>query len=478
MALNFRKISSVIQEHEVVKMRGKAFLRIFQFILLIGLLTGLSACNEEASTSAPATVALSATANRVEGGLTVTTAGVSPTAPKAATATLIPATPTALSSTAPAGWIAVVRDGKLILVNTEDNSIKEVTDLGADLSDKLALYWSPDGNRFLLNEANRKLTLIDSDGKRTPVLEVDPTTETFGLITWAATNRYIAFERIPAAEHGRETHSEIWLADLNDPTKPNLSDATAGFAPAFSPDGRNLAFATYGRDVSDKGGVNNNAINIISVGGKQSRQVLDVNQLPEFRNPDDGKVFELRPTLITSLTWSPDGRSLTFQDDRNFVGTVATTGGRVKVWWYNTAKEAGKIDLLNWSSRSDRLAFLFHPEADPTKQRLMVADNQNKTFSFNESLNCSGWSPDGSLLATANGKELNVLRVSDQKSYGTAKTSGCPIWSPDGVWLAVSPENGPDVSKGLLIVRPDGSDFHPITTLNATRQLKVLGWKK
>lgn len=455
--------------------------RVLVAFLIFGMIGLLGACSDETPTSAPTTVMIqSGAAPQITAVPLVTGASSGLSAPKpAATATPLPATPTALASVAPNGTLALVQDGKLLLVKPDGSDTKEITDLGSDLSDKFSLRWSPDGNRFLLNEANRKLSLIELDGKRTTLLEVNPATETIGTISWSSANKYLAFERIPNGDRGRETHGEIWVADLSDPAAPTLNNIANGFSPAFSPDGRNIAFATYGRDVNQEGLVFNNAINLTSVDGKQSRQVLDVDQLPEYRNPADSQNFDMRPSLFTALGWSPDGRNLTFHDGRNYVGTVATTGGRVRVWWFNTAREAGKISSIVWSSRNDRLAFNFLPTADPTKPRLILTDAQKPAaVPPGDNFACQTWSPDGSLLAAANGKDLTIVRATDQQIYGSVKTTGCPVWSPDGAWLAVSQDSGPEVTKGLRLLRPDGSDFHPALPLNATRQLKIVGWKR
>jgi len=443
---------------------------------LLGL--GLASCGNEEKPPVPFSPAVSSASNLTSPGKTSPsslTAIVTPIK-SAVAATAGPLSVTALPNVAPTGTLAVVQDGRLLLVKADGTS-KEVADLGGDLSDKLVLRWSPDGNRFLLNEASRKLSLLESDGKRTPLLELDPANEKIGLISWAAGGKFLAFERIPAGERGREMRGQIWVADLSDPVKPTLQAAVDGFAPTFSPDGRNLAYVSYGRDVSEQGVVFNNAINITTVNGKQSRQVLDVDQLTDYRSPD-GQVFELKPTLFNALSWSADGRSLAFQDGRNLVGSVASTGGKVRVWWYNATKEAGRVSNLVWSARNDRVSFNFVTDSDKTRSRLMLADTSGKALPLVG--DCPEWSPDGSLLAATTGKELNIVRASDQQIYGSVKTSGCPIWSPDGVWLAVSLESGPEVGKGLLILHPDGSDFHPLPLIsfNPTRQLKVLGWKK
>lgn len=471
--------------------------RVWTALLLVALL-GLGACGGESAPSSatvsgtptqsgkPTPKAVTPVARVTTAPVTFASGGGSGSAAigVAATATTsvssgIGAIATTTSSAVPTGTIAIVQDGRLVLVKADGSGNKEVADLGADVSDKLNVVWSPDGSRFLLNEGSRKLSLVEMDGKRTALLEVDPATERIGIISWATSGKYMAFERMPIGEQGRETKGEIWVADLTDPAKPGLAVVAKGFSPSFSPDGRNIAFLTQGRDVKPDGPVQNNAISLVSADGKQSRQVLDVEQLPDYRNPTDGQMFELRPTLFSAVSWSPDGRTLSFQDSRNFVATVATTGGKVKVWWYNTAREEGRISKMLWSPKSDRLLIGFTPDSDKGKQRLILVDGQGKSGQVpGENNSCVEWSPDGSAVATGNGKEIAAVRANDQQASGTVKTSGCPVWSPDVAWLALSVENGTEVAKGLQVARIDGSGLQILANPNATRQLKIVGWRK
>ncbi|MEV0369054.1 amidohydrolase family protein [Streptomyces sp. NPDC050636] len=214
--------------------------------------------------------------------------------------------------------------------------------------------------------------------------------------------------------------------------------------PALSPDGRRVAFA---------------ALNSLWVaptsGGGAPRRIVRA----------DATRYVFAPS------WSRDGRSLLYADDRDGLfavrrrdiasgeETVLATGGRVQP---ALSPDGGRLAALDMSGN-----LVVRTPADG-KEQVLAAPMGTGGLPGRPS-----WSPDGRYLAFCDRNRLNrrfregynVIRVvdtetgkarlhalADHVSLADRYDSG-PVWSPDGRWMAVIAES----ALWVLPVRPDGT---------------------
>jgi len=226
----------------------------------------------------------------------------------------------------------------------------------------------------------------------------------------------------------------------------------AGADPAWSPDGRRLAFS----QVQD----NRDTLYVLDTGGKTE------------------------PTRLTagfSPHWSPDGRMLAFADTRQgnadiFVINADSTGERVL-----RRSPANEIDPC-WAPTGRRLAFerggqIVISGLDGVDQAVLA---EGKTYASHPA-----WSPDGTRLAfswrskDSNGdgvidlqddSQIAVMNVDgSHRALWTAFTSTAgkpvwaqhPAWSPDGARLAF--ESNRDGKWDIYVMKAEGSGLKNLT---------------
>ncbi|MEU6355902.1 amidohydrolase family protein [Streptomyces sp. NPDC047072] len=222
--------------------------------------------------------------------------------------------------------------------------------------------------------------------------------------------------------------------------------------PALSPDGRQIAFA---------------ALNSLwlagSSGGRPPRRL---------RKAD-------RTRYLLAPSWSADGRSLVYADDRDgLLGvyrhdlatgaeTALATGGRVHPALSPDGRRLACLDMTGGLVVRDLAS---------GEERVLVAPLGGGGLPGRPS-----WSPDGRYLALCDRNRLNsrfregynLVRVVDtttgadrlhavapHTSIADRYDSG-PVWSPDGRWMAVIVES----ALCLLPVEPDGTPRGALRTL-------------
>jgi dipeptidyl aminopeptidase/acylaminoacyl peptidase len=215
--------------------------------------------------------------------------------------------------------------------------------------------------------------------------------------------RWVAYTIREANWDDNNYHTEIWLADAATGETRQLTNHAkkSSAAPAWSPDGTRLAFAT---DRDDK-----RQIYVIDPRGGEAKKITAL---------EDG---------VGSFAWSPDGKSFAF------VTPDAKTDADK-----DREKKYGEFDVFG---EGYRMSHLWVYDIAAGKARRLTSG----AFTVGQ----FAWSPDGREIAfdhrinTANTSgdtaDISVVAVAD----GTARdlvtqpgANGGPVWSPDGRTIA------------------------------------------
>ncbi len=216
--------------------------------------------------------------------------------------------------------------------------------------------------------------------------------------------------------------------------------ATGEFrAPAWSPDGRSIAFWFH------RSGVAGRELGLIDPDGSES-VILDFDGLELAADFTDS-------TLLEAPTWSRDGERLAFtsrRDGSSRIWSIDRSGGAARVLLPDLHRpHAGPA----WSRRApEQLAFVTR---DGTGD-IWIADVENPSSPLNVTWGrvahpeTPSWSPDGGRLAFSaqrvagdeTSREIYVLDLGDDEPPRQITDNGAldvqPSWSPDGESLLVT----------------------------------------
>jgi Tol biopolymer transport system component/imidazolonepropionase-like amidohydrolase len=198
---------------------------------------------------------------------------------------------------------------------------------------------------------------------------------------------------------------DIWLMPLGSPARRLTDDEFSDTDPAWSPDGRQLAY------VSDRAGGMD--VWVHDFGQRTHRRLT---QLPDA---------EMAPT------WSPDGRHIAFVSNTGFEqGTiyVIEARGGVPLKVYDESFGPG------------------YPTWSPDGRHVAISTLQPYSSRFREGMNATR-------VVTVDGGHSRIVSVDPQLPMGKRSGDG-PAWSPDGRQMAY-------VSNGALHVVPVAEDGTP-----------------
>jgi Tol biopolymer transport system component len=167
--------------------------------------------------------------------------------------------------------------------------------------------------------------------------------------------------------------------------------------------------------------------------------------------------------------WSPGGRRLAFRDF--VVGEAGDVVSSLKVAWRDgsnvhtlSRREAfdGVRSLPAWSPNGKWIAFNTFNMHERYHRLSVIRPDGSHLRRLNHGTH-PAWSPDGKLIAFERDKGVWVIPLAGRRARRIGAYGDCPTWSPRGKWIAFL-TNHREVESKLVIVRPDGRGRRVLAT--------------
>jgi Tol biopolymer transport system component len=324
--------------------------------------------------------------------------------------------------------------------------------LTTDPAEDISPVWSPDGRylAFLRRSATENSIFIVPalGGTERKLGKTEPSRQGWSQtrLSWAPDGKSLAV----ADQASPEDRFSIFLLSVEDGGKQRLTSSpptSADHSPAFSPDGKSVAFIRSSALTSED-------IYLISTHGEKLQRVtVDERQ-------------------ILSLAWTADGREIIFSSNRGggySLWRVAVPGGtpeRVAATGQNAYSPAisrqGNRLVYNVSFLDSNIWRLDNSNADRQKSatRLISSTLQDHSPQI---------SPDGKRIVFVSDRSGNAeiwICESDgshpvQLTFFDGTVAGTPRWSPDGQQIVF--DSRPAGNADIYVVSAEGGKPRPVT---------------
>jgi Tol biopolymer transport system component/DNA-binding winged helix-turn-helix (wHTH) protein len=346
--------------------------------------------------------------------------------------------------------------------NTPDRVHIYVSQIGAESPRRLtsspwwefAPVWSPDGKyiaflRFAEDKSLDGIYVASAvGGSERKVYSLTPEINSKEM-DWSPDGKYLAFgERASAGEALR-----IYLLSLDTLEKHPLTSPPAGIlgdsSPAFSPDGKNVAFV---RDTLDT-----QEVFLVSIQGGTPRQLTFDNR------------------IVQGISWNADGSALIYSSNRGgppSLWRIPASGGRPELLPFGGGARAIRPTVAR---KGNRLAYTnVTYSSDIWRAELPVAGSKPaaaaKFIVSTELEEGPQYSPDGKRIAFQSTRTGNyeIWRCDADGSNLVQLTrfngplTGTPRWSPDGRELVF--DSRPAGHSHIFVINAEGGQPRQITS--------------
>ena len=367
-------------------------------IAVLLLATLLAACSGDDNRRTPAPAA---TATPVA----ATAAPVAATLAPAATATPPTATPTPAAPVAATPAPTARRSPQLDLLRLTDSDDYD----GAPA-------WSPDGRKIAFvsdRDGDRDIYVMDADGSNVERLTNFGADDREGIRfiggppAWSPDGRKIAFDW--DLDGGA---LDIFVMDADGSNIERLTDSdTHDSSPKWSPDGRRIAFDSWPPPLRQAAGDR-------ETGRDGGWGIYAMNA--------DGSNAERLTSESTQPAWSPDGRKIAFVSDRD-----------------------GALDIYVMDADGSNVERLTESDIDDVGPPAWSPDGRRIAF---VSYRDDGWG-----ISAMNADGSNVERLTSDSGVANRR----PVWSPDGQRIAFVSDRG--ASSEMFVMGADGSGIECLT---------------
>jgi len=362
-------------------------------------------------------------------------------------------------------WKPPQADARIVVKMVDDEPVQELTRPSGSDDDNPA--WSPDGrsiafarhssSSFDAADERRGLYVIPAIGGRER--QVYSGQVCGGGPTWAPDGRTLVFPAIRTRTDKCSLYQlsldTLGIAQLMSSETPDLN-RFFGF-PAFSPDGKNIAFVVYFSDYSE------DVYLIPSQGGAPTRLTFDAK------------------AIWGRVAWTPDAKAILFESSRGGspeLWRVPASGGqpeRLSVAANATVgvaldSERRRLAYVVRNGGAHIGAFALRSPGEPLRR---IAESTRSEYG-------ATFSPDGKRIAFVSNRAGDATDIWVADADGTNQTrlttstygfNGSQQWSPDGEWLAYdSDENGPgpdaaaDSQYDVYVIRVSGGSRRRLTS--------------
>ena len=301
--------------------------------------------------------------------------------------------------------------------------------------------WSPDGRTIAYDHWNKVghaiFLMTPLGGAKHKIRELAEGSD--GFTSWSPDSKLLAYDDKPAGES-----SGFFLMPTAGLPARRLTLAPAGTfdsAPAFSPDGKQIAFVRS----SDEGGA-------------AELRVVSLNNLDESR-------LATLDRMAGPVAWTPDSKRIIFCASGFFAGesdlfAVPASGGKPERLQI-ISSDAGWPAI---SPRGDKLAYTT-AFFDTNIWKLSLRDSSppTKLIASTRMEMQPTYSPDGRRVAYVSNRDgtLAIWVCNDDGTDQTrlvsvASGGGTPVWSPDGKQIAFDSNEGG--RWNILLMDADGSN--------------------